>query len=118
MSRLEQGSLAGRAFRNRRAGGACAGLTPIPDDRGDRRRDPGLGKAGYKKIRGLRIALSWRWRRYPPDSALRQGYPRRVADGGKRQRRIGIVAMARKLRVALWRYVEHGVLPAGAGLSP
>jgi len=118
VSRLEQGSLAWRAFRNRREVGACAGLTPTPYDRGDSRREHGICKAGNKKIRCLRVELSWLWRRYQPNSALSQGYPRRFAEGGKRQRRIGIVAMARKLRVTLWRYVEHGVIPEGAVLGP
>ena len=107
-----------RAFRNRREVGACAGLMPTPYDSGDSRREHGIGKAGNKKIRCLRVELSWLWLRYQPNSALSQGYPRRFAGGGKRQRRIGIVAMARKLRVALWRYVEHGVLPEGAVLGP
>ncbi|MCZ6804853.1 MAG: transposase [Proteobacteria bacterium] len=107
-----------RAFRNRREIGACAGLTPTPYDSGDRRREQGICKAGHKKIRCLRVEPSWLWLRYQPDSALSQGYRRRFAKGGKRQRRIGIVAMARKLRVALWRYVEHGVIPEGALLSP
>ncbi len=107
-----------RAFRNRREVGACAGLTPTPYDSGDSRREQGLCKAGNKKIRCLMVELSWLWLRYQPDSALSQWYQRRFAEGGKRQRRIGIVAMARKLLVALWRYVEHGVLPEGAVLSP
>jgi len=118
VSRLEQGSLAWRAFRNRREVGACAGLTPTPYDSGDSRREQGICKAGNKKSRCLLVELSWLWLRYQPDSALSQWYQRRFAEGGKRQRRIGIVAMARKLLVALWRYVEHGVLPEGAVLSP
>jgi len=106
-----------RAFRNRREVGACAGLTPTAYDSGDSRREQGSGKAGNKKIRCFMVELSWLWLRYQPDSALSQGYPRRFAEAGKRQRRIGMVAMAGKLRVALWRYVEHGVLPEGAVLS-
>jgi len=63
------------------------------------------------------IELAWLWLRWQPDSALSQWFDRRWAHGGKRQRRVGIVALARKLLIALWRYTEHGVIPEGAVLK-
>lgn len=106
-----------RGFRNRKQLAACAGLTPTPYSSGDMERDQGISKAGNRRIRTLLVELSWLWLRYQPDSALTLWYQKRFAGGGKRMRRIGIVAMARKLLVALWRYVEHGEIPQGAVLS-
>lgn len=106
-----------RGFRNRKELGACAGLTPTPYNSGDSARDQGISKAGNRRIRALLVEVAWLWLRYQPDSALAQWYQRRFAGGGKRLRRIGIVALARKLLVALWRYLEHGEIPAGATLS-
>ena len=97
---------------------ACwTGLTPTPYDSGNSTREQGISKAGNKRIRTLMVELSWLWLRYQPDSALSQWFEKRFAHGGKRMRRIGIVALARKLLVALWRYLEHGVLPEGAILK-
>ena len=106
-----------RGFRNRRQLAACAGLTPTPYSSGDMERDQGISKAGNRRIRTLLVELSWLWLRYQPNSALTLWYQKRFAGGGKRMRRIGIVAMARKLLVALWRYVAHGEIPQGAVLS-
>jgi transposase len=106
-----------RGFRNRRELGACAGLTPTPYSSGDMNRDQGISKAGSRRIRSLMVELSWLWLRYQPDSTLARWYQERFAAGGKRMRRIGIVALARKLLVALWRYVEEGELPKGAVLT-
>ena len=106
-----------RAFRNRRELGACAGLTPTPYDSGDLRRDQGISKAGNRRIRRLLVEVSWLWLRYQPESGLAKWYQQRFANGGKRMRRIGIVALARKLLVALWQYVEEGVVPEGAVMS-
>jgi len=106
-----------RQFRNRRELAACAGLTPTPYASGDMRWDQGISKAGNRRIRRLLVEIAWLWLRYQPNSALSQWYQQRFAGGGKRMRRVGIVALARKLLVALWRYVEHGELPAGATLS-
>lgn len=106
-----------RAFSNRRELGACAGLTPTPYDSGDSRREQGISKAGNRRIRRLMVELSWLWLRHQPNSALSQWFGQRFAGGGKRLRRIGIVAMARKLLIALWRYVEQGVIPEGAVLT-
>lgn len=106
-----------RRFDNRRQVGACVGLTPTPYDSGNSRREQGIGKAGNKRVRWLLVELSWRWLRLQPDSALTHWFERRFAAGGKRMRRIGIVALARRLVVALWRYVQQGEIPAGATLK-
>jgi len=106
-----------RGFRNRKELAACAGLTPTPYSSGDMERDQGISKAGNRRIRALLVELSWLWLRYQPHSALTLWYQTRFAGGGKRMRRIGIVALARKLLVVLWRYVEHGEIPQGAVLS-
>ena len=106
-----------RNFKNTKQVGACAGLTPTPYDSGDSTREQGISKAGNKCIRKLMVELSWLWLRYQPDSDLSQWYNTRFGSGGKRMRRIGIVALARKLLVALWRYLEHGVIPNGAVMS-
>ena len=68
-------------------------------------------------MRWMTTELAWRWRRFPPDSALRVWFRERFGRGGKRLRRIGIVAVARKLLMALWRFLETGVIPAGAVLK-
>ena len=106
-----------REFNNRRELGACAGLTPTPYHSGDSLREQGISKAGNKHIRSVMVELSWLWLRYQPNSALSQWFERRFAQGGKRMRRIGIVAMARKLLIALWRYLNDGVIPEGAVLT-
>jgi transposase len=106
-----------REFKNAKQVGACAGLTPTPYDRGDSTRGQGISKAGNKRIRTLTVELSWLWLRYQPDSGLSQWFEKRFAHGGKRMRRIGIVVLARKLLVALWRYLTHGVIPEGAVLK-
>ena len=107
-----------RAFRNRRQVAGAAGLTPTGRSSGDTEQDLGISKAGSTLIRALAIELAWSWVRRQPTSALTRWYRARFARGGPRQRRIGIVAVARKLLVALWRYLETGVLPAGARLKP
>ncbi len=106
-----------RKFKNTKQVGACAGLTPTPYDSGDSVREQGISKAGNKRIRKLMVELSWLWLRYQPGSRLSQWFEARFGHGGKRMRRIGIVALARKLLIALWRYLEHGVLPEGAVLK-
>ncbi len=106
-----------RDFRNAKQLGACAGLTPTPYDSGDSIREQGISKAGNKRIRKLMVELSWLWLRYQPASALSRWFEERFAKGGKRMRRIGIVALARKLLIALWRYLEQGVIPEGAVLK-
>lgn len=106
-----------RQFRNRRQVGAAAGLCSTRRESGDRGEDHGISKAGNRYLRSLAIELAWSWLRRQPASALSQWYRRRFASGGARQRRIGIVALARRLLIALWRYLETGVLPAGAVLK-
>jgi len=106
-----------RAFTNRRQVGAVVGLTPTPFDSGERRREQGISKAGNKHVRRLLIELAWYWLRWQPDSALSQWYNRRFAFHGKRARKVGIVALARKLLIAFWRYLETGEAPPGARLA-
>lgn len=103
-----------RRFRNRREVGACVGLCPTPYNSGDSVRERGISKAGSGRVRRVIVELSWYWLRYQPDSALSRWYAERFADHGKRARRIGIVALGRRLLIALWRYLEHGVVPEGA----
>jgi transposase len=107
-----------REFKNTKQVGAFSGLTPTPSQSGDSSREQGIGKHGNRRVRWIMIELAWQWLRHQPDSALTQWYRRRFAHGGKRMRRIGIVALARKLLIALWKYVEHGVVPEGAVLKP
>jgi transposase len=106
-----------RRFRNRREVAGILGLAATPQTSGDRRRELGIGKGGSALLRGLALELSWCWLRYQPTSALSQWYRARFATGGSRQRRIGIVALARRLMIALWRYVETGQVPSGATLK-
>lgn len=107
-----------RQFSNRRQVAAAVGLVPTPYDSGDSQVEQGISKAGNKRVRTLLVELAWGWLRYQPDSALSQWYQRRFAAAGKRMRRVGIVALARRLVVALWRYVQHGEIPAAAQLKP
>lgn len=106
-----------RQFRNGREIGSLAGLTPTPHPSGELRRELGIDKAGNKRVRWMAIEAAWSWIRFQPNSALTRWYEERFAHGGPRMRKIGIVAVARKLLVALWRYLETGVLPEGAELK-
>jgi transposase len=105
-----------RDFRNRRELGSLSGLTPTHYQSGDSDHEQGISKAGNRPIRAMAIEIAWAWLRYQPDSALSHWYQHRFAQGSSRVRRIGIVALARKLLIALWQYLELGVLPAGACL--
>ena len=105
-----------RVFRNGKQVGGMSGLTPTPAQSGDVQREQGISKAGNRRVRRVMIELAWLWLRWQPDSHLSQWFNRRFAGGGKRMRRVGIVALARKLLIALWRYVEWGVIPEGAVL--
>ena len=107
-----------RQFNNRKEVAALAGLTPMPYASGDSARDQGISKAGNRRIRSLMIQIAWGWLRYQPHSALSVWFNTRFALGGKRMRRIGIVALARRLLIALWRYVQSGAIPEGASLKP
>ncbi len=107
-----------RQIRNRRQLGALAGLTPTPYDSGDGSREQGISKAGNRRLRAMAIEIAWCWLRYQPGSRLSEWYRERFGSGKSRLRRIGIVALARKLLVALWRYLERQELPAGAVEAP
>lgn len=106
-----------RKFRNRREVGALAGLTPTPYQSGDMAREQGISKSGNRRIRARAIEMAWLWVRYQPDSSLTRWFQERFGQGGSRQRRVGIVALARKLLVALWKYLETGVTPENAALK-
>jgi transposase len=103
-----------RTFQNRRQVGSAAGLTGTPYQSGSSGRDQGISKAGNARIRSLMVDLAWLWIRYQPHSELTLWFQRRWAAGPSRQRRVGIVALARRLLIDLWRYVEHGIVPPGA----
>jgi transposase len=103
-----------REFANRRQIGSYVGLTPSPFRSGAIERDQGISKAGNPKARTLMIELAWMWLRHQPGSALSIWFNERVGDLKGRPRRIAIVALARKLLVALWRYLETGLVPTGA----
>lgn len=107
-----------RSFANRRQVGSYFGLTGTPYDSGASRREQGISKAGNARARTLAIELAWLWLRYQPDSELSRWFRQRVGDLKGRIRRITIVAVARKLMVALWRYLTTGVVPTGAVLRP
>jgi len=106
-----------RAFGNRREVGALAGLTPTPHQSGDDARERGISKAGNRHIRAMAIQIAWAWLRWQPESKLSRWYQQRFGHGSPRLRRIGIVALARKLLVDLWRYLKNGVIPEGAELK-
>ena len=109
---LDEG-LVWRAFRNRRQIGGLLGFAPTPYDSGEATREQGISRAGNARLQAISIQLAWNWVRWQPQSALTQWYQAQFGKG-KRARRIGIVAVARKLVIALWRYVTTGVVPAGA----
>jgi transposase len=103
-----------RAFQNRRQVGGLAGLTGTPYQSGDVRHEQGISKAGNRWVRTLAINSAWAWLRYQPESALAQWYQRQFGSGPSRMRKIGIVALARKLLIAFWRYLDQGLVPEGA----
>ena len=112
---LDEG-LVWRAFRNRRQIGGLLGFAPTPYTSGESAQEQGISRAGNKRLQVTSIQLAWTWVRWQPHSPLTQWYRERFAHG-TRARRIGIVAVARKLLIALWRYVTTGVVPAGAILK-
>jgi len=103
-----------REIRNARQLGGLVGLVPAPFQSGETDHDQGITRAGNKHVRRLMVQLAWSWRRWQPASALTCWYEERFGRGSRRLRRIGIVALARKLLIALWRYVERGQIPDGA----
>lgn len=110
-------SLFWRQFNNRREVGACVGMVGTPYDSGTMRQDQGISKAGDPRLRAMLVELSWLWLRLQPDSAITRWFHERTQGAGKRGRRIMIVAVARRLAIALWRFVEHGELPQGATMK-
>ena len=106
-----------RLIRKGRELGSLAGLTPTPYDSGGTRCEQGISKAGNRRVRCVMIELGWTWLRYQPTSKLSRWYLRRFARGNRRLRKVGIVALARKLLIALWRYLETGEPPQGARLK-
>jgi transposase len=106
-----------RQFRNRRELAGCLGLAPTPYASGTSEVEQGISKAGNRRARWLMVELAWSWLRFQPASQLSQWFSQRFAGGGKRMRRLGIVALARRLAIALWRYLESGEIPAGARLK-
>ena len=116
--RLDKELFGWRRFANRRELAGCVGLAPTPYDSGDSQVEQGISKAGNKRVRALLVELAWGWLRLQPDSALSQWFNQRCASSGKRSRRVGIVALARRLLIALWRYLDRSEIPAGASLKP
>ena len=106
-----------RKIRNRRELGALVGLTGSPYQSGNSDHEQGISKAGNGRMRAMAIEIAWGWLQFQPQSALTLWYQRRFGHGAKRLRRIGIVALARKLLVALWRYLQSGVPPEGTELT-
>jgi transposase len=106
-----------RKFKNRKQVGSLSGLAPTPYASGQTDRDQGISKAGNKRMRWMAVEIAWGWLHFQPDSELSQWFMKRFGRGSSRQRRIGIVALARKLLVQLWKYLETGIPPTGATLT-
>jgi transposase len=107
-----------RNLRDEKAVGRYGGMTGAPDESGSKRREKGLARAGNARVRRGMIQLAWRWLMFQKDSALAQWYRERTASARGDIRKTMIVALARKLLIALWRYVTTGEVPAGARLRP
>jgi transposase len=107
-----------REIKNRRELASLAGLTPTPYASGDSQREQGISKAGNRRLRWMAVEIAWGWLRWQPNSALSLWYQRRFGSGNARARKVGIVALARKLLIALWRYLDRGELPEGAEITP
>lgn len=103
-----------RQFANRREVGGCLGLAPTPYASGDSQTEQGISKAGNRRARSLLVEISWGWLRLQPASAISCWFNKRFARGSARMRRVGIVAVARRLAVALWRFLRDGEIPTGA----
>jgi transposase len=106
-----------RQLKNRRQVAAITGLAPTPYQSGSLDREQGISKAGNAAVRAIAIQIAWMWLLHQPQSRLAKWYEARFAHGGQRARKIGIVAVARRLMIDLWRYVEAGVIPEGAELK-
>lgn len=105
-----------RDFHNRREVGAAAGLDGTPFNSGASEHDQGISKAGNRRVRSMAVEIAWGWLRYQPNSALSRWYSGRIADGASKKK--NITAMARRLLIALWRFLEKGIVPEGAELKP
>lgn len=103
-----------RDFKNVKQVGAAAGLAPTPYNSGDSSTEQGISKSGNGRIRKLANQLSWQWLRYQPQSELAQWYMQRFGHGSSRMRRVGIVALSRKLLISLWKFLQTGQVPNGA----
>jgi transposase len=106
-----------RHFDNRRQLASAIGITPTPYQSGDSEREQGISRSGNRRIRSLAVEIAWSWLRFQPTSRLSRWYQQRFGAGGPRLRKIGIVAMARRLVIDLWRYLEQGIMPEGARLK-
>jgi len=107
-----------RPFANGKALGAYAGLSPTPYSSGGTEREQGIDKAGNRRLRTVMIELAWLWQRYQPGSAQVAWFRGRVGGTGARMRKVMVVALARRLLVALWRFATQGVVPEGAVMKP
>jgi transposase len=107
-----------RGFANAKALGSYAGLTATPYSGGGTEREQGIGKAGNRRLRIVLVELAWLWQRYQPGSAQVNWFRTRASGAGARSRKVMVVALARKLLIALWRFATQGVLPEGAVMKP
>jgi transposase len=107
-----------REFANGKALGSYAGLTPTPFSSGATEREQGIDKAGSRRLRTVMIELARLWQRYHPGSAQVSWFRERVGGTGRRMRKVMVVAMARRLLIALWRFATQGVMPEGAIINP
>jgi transposase len=107
-----------RKFNNRRQLAGAVGLTPTPYQSGDSDREQGVSKSGTPRVRTMMVEIAWGWLRHQPMSKLSRWFEERFGHGKGRMRRVGIVALARRLLIALWQFVENGVVPDGALLKP
>lgn len=107
-----------RRFANGKALGSYAGLTATPYSSGGVEREQGIGKAGNRRLRTVMVELAWLWQRYQPGSAQAAWFRERTGSTGRRVRKVMVVALARKLLIALWRFAVDGVVPEGATMKP
>lgn len=106
-----------RVFKNGKEVGAAAGLAPTPYNSGDSRSEQGISKSGNRRIRALMVEIAWYWLFHQPESTLSKWFVEKFGPGSKRMRRVGIVALARKLLIALWKYLEQEIVPEGATIK-
>jgi transposase len=107
-----------REIKNRRELASLAGLAPTPYASGASHREQGISKAGNRRLRWMAVEIAWGWLRWQPSSGLSRWYQRRFGQGNARARKVGIVALARKLLIALWKYLDRGEVPEGAEFTP